>query len=126
MDRFTRECILLLADWSLTPAKVAAALDRVIVEPGAPQSNTVDYGSEFAGSLMDRWAHLNGIRLDFIRPGKPVENGFIESFNGRLRDELLNVSVFVSLFDAREKLSRWRDDFNARPVADGRFIQCLS
>jgi len=53
------------------------------------------------------------MRLDFIRPGKPVENGFIESFNGRLRDELLNVSVFVSLSDAREKLSRWRDDFNA-------------
>ena len=73
----------------------------------------MDNGSKFASSLMDHWAHLKGIRLDFIRPGKPVENGLIESFNSRLRDELLNVSVFVSLSDAREELSRWRDDFNA-------------
>src|SRR6185437_926467 len=94
IDQFTRECILLLADGSLTAAKVAAALDRVIAERGAPESITADNGSEFASSLMDRWAHLKGVRLDFIRPGKPVENGFIESFNGRLRDELLNVSVF--------------------------------
>jgi len=113
VDQFTRECILLLADLSLTAAKVAAALDRVVAERGTPESITVDNGSKFASSLMDRWAHLKGMRLDFIRPGKPVENGFIESFNGRLRDELLNVSVFVSLSDAREKLSRWRDDFNA-------------
>jgi putative transposase len=113
VDQFTRECILLLADRSLTAAKVAAALDRAVAERGTPESITVDNGSEFASSLMDRWAHLKGIRLNFIRPGKPVENGFIESFNGRLRDELLNVSVFVSLSDAREKLSRWRDDFNA-------------
>jgi putative transposase len=107
VDQFTRECILLLADRPLTAAKVAAALDRVVAERGTPESITVDNGSEFASSLMDRWAHLKGMRLDFIRPGKPVENGFIESFNGRLRDELLNVSVFVSLSDAREELSRW-------------------
>ena len=63
--------------------------------------------------LMDRWAHSNGINLNFIRPGKPVENGFIESFNGRLRDELLNVSIFLSLGDVSNKLHQWRDDFNA-------------
>jgi putative transposase len=65
---------------------------------------------------MDAWAYGHGIRLDFIRPGKPVENGYIESFNGRLRDECLNVSLFFSLEDAREKLEAWRRDYNlARP-----------
>jgi putative transposase len=113
VDQFTRECILLLADRSLTAARVTAALDPVIAERGAPESITVDNGSEFASSLMDRWAHSNGINLNFIRPGKPVENGFIESFNGRLRDELLNVSIFLSLGDVSNKLHQWRDDFNA-------------
>jgi putative transposase len=113
VDQFTRECVLLLADQSLTAAKVTAALDGVIGERGAPESITVDNGSEFASSLMDRWAHANGVSLSFIRPGRPVENGFIESFNGRLRDELLNVTLFLSLADARDQLRRWRDDFNA-------------
>jgi putative transposase len=113
VDQFTRECVLLLADRALNGAKVAAALDRAIEERGAPESITVDNGSEFASSLMDRWAHSQGISLNFIRPGKPVENGYIESFNGRLRDELLNVSIFVSLSDARQKLALWREDFNA-------------
>jgi putative transposase len=92
--------------------KAIVALDRAITERGAPESITVDNGSEFASSLMDRWAHSRGIRLDFIRPGKPVENGFIESFNCRLRDEPLNASIFVSLDDARRKLALWREDFN--------------
>jgi putative transposase len=113
VDQFTRECVLLLADHSLTASKVAAALDRALAERGAPESITVDNGSEFASSVMDRWAHTNAVKLSFIRPGKPVENGFIESFNGRLRDELLNTSIFVSLSDARGKLVAWRTDYNA-------------
>jgi putative transposase len=113
VDQFSRECVLLLADQSLTAAKVAAALDLAVAERGAPESITVDNGSEFASLTMDRWAHANNVRLDFIRPGKPVENGYIESFNGRLRDELLNVSLFLSLADARAQLLQWRDDFNA-------------
>ena len=113
VDQFTRECILLEADQSMTAAKVAAALDRAVAERGAPESITVDNGSEFASSLMDRWAHQHGVGLNFIRPGKPVENGFIESFNGRLRDELLNVSIFVSISDARGQLASWKEDFNA-------------
>jgi len=72
----------------------------------------VDNGSEFASRVMDAWAYRHGIQLDFIRPGKPVENGFIESFNGRLRDECLNVEVFVTLEDVREKLPRWQQDYN--------------
>jgi putative transposase len=81
---------------------------------GAPRAITVDNGSEFYSQAMDSWAYRHGIALDFIRPGKPVENAFIESFNGRLRDECLNTSLFLSLTDAREKLEAWRLDYNQR------------
>jgi len=88
----------------LSGEKVAAELERVVRERGVPTSITVDNGSECASRTMDAWAYGHGIGLDFIRPGKPVENGYIESFNGRLRDECLNVSLFFSLEDARQKL----------------------
>ena len=94
-------------------ANASTALDLAVKQRGAPESITVDNGSEFASAVMDRWAHDNAVQLSFIRPGKPVENGFIESFNGRLRDELLNTSVFLSLADARAKLRVWRTDYNA-------------
>lgn len=112
VDQFTRECLGLLADQSLSGEKVAQALEPVVAQRGAPRSITVDNGSEFASRVMDAWAYRQGIQLDFIRPGKPVENCFIESFNGRLRDECLNVEVFFTLEDVREKLSRWREDYN--------------
>jgi putative transposase len=86
IDQFTRECICLEADRSMNGPKVVAALTRVIAERGAaPHSITVDNGSEFAGRAMEAWAIQTGVQLCFIRPGRPVENGFIESFNGRLR-----------------------------------------
>jgi putative transposase len=113
VDQFTRECVLLEADRSMTATHVAAALTRAVERRGAPESITVDNGSEFSSAVMDRWANDNGVKLSFIRPGKPVENGFIESFNGRLRDELLNTSIFLSLADARTKLRAWRTDYNA-------------
>lgn len=112
VDQFTRECLLLLTDGSLSGAKVAAALEPVVRQRGTPRSITVDNGSEFASRAMDAWAYRHGIQLDFIRPGKPVENGFIESFNGRLRDECLNVEVFFELDDVREKLAHWQQDYN--------------
>ncbi|UVT19680.1 MAG: IS3 family transposase [Nitrospira sp.] len=112
VDQFTRECLCLLADQSLTGEKVAQALEPIVTQRGAPRSITVDNGSEFASRVMDAWAYRHGIQLDFIRPGKPVENGFIESFNGRLRDECLNVEVFFTLEDVHEKLTRWREDYN--------------
>jgi putative transposase len=84
----------------------------VIALRGAPESITSDHGSEFAGRAMDYWAHQTGVKLDFIRPGKPVENGYIESFNGRLRDECLNVEVFLDLADAQLKIERWKSDYN--------------
>jgi putative transposase len=112
VDQFTRECLTLHADTALSGEKVAAALDPVVALRGAPQSITVDNGTEFASKAMDLWAYNNGVHLDFIRPGKPVENGYIESFNGRLRDECLNVEVFFTLADARRKLALWRHDYN--------------
>ena len=84
----------------------------MVIQRGAPRSITVDNGSEFASRVMDAWAYRLGIQLDFIRPGKPVESGFIESFNGRLRDGCLNVEVCFTLEDVREKLARWQEDYN--------------
>jgi putative transposase len=116
IDQFTRECLLLLVDSALSGEKVAVALERVVNQRGIPMSITVDNGSEFASRAMDAWAYRHGTHLDFIRPGKPVENGYIESFNGRLRDECLNVNLFFSLEDTIEKLEVWRQDYNqARP-----------
>jgi putative transposase len=103
VDQFTRECVLLLADSSLTGHKVALALSQAVVERGAPVSITVDNGTEFVSKAMDVWAYQHGVQLDFIRPGRPVENSYIESFNGRLRDECLNVEVFFTIVDVREK-----------------------
>lgn len=113
VDQFTRECVALEADRSLHGSDVVAALTRAIAERGrAPTSLTLDNGSEFTGRALEIWAMQHDVQLCFIRPGRPVENGFIESFNGRLRDECLNVEWFSSLQDARSTLSRWRDHYN--------------
>jgi putative transposase len=104
VDQYTRECLCAHADRSQTGEKVAEELERVIALRGAPETITSDNGSEFAGQAMDYWAHQSGVKLDFIRPGKPVENSYIESFNGRLRDECLNVEVFLDLADAQSKI----------------------
>jgi len=113
IDQFTRECVGLEADRSMNGPKVVAALMRAISERGAaPRSITLDNGSEFAGRAMEAWAMATGVQLCFIRPGRPVENGFIESFNGRLRDECLNVEWFPTLDQARQRLVSWRDHYN--------------
>src|SRR4029077_17563614 len=112
LDQYTRECLCAYADRSQTGEKVAEQLHRLIELRGAPESITSDNGAEFTGRAMDTWAHQAGVKLNFIRPGKPVENGYIESFNGRLRDECLNVEVFWSVEDARAKLEKWRVDYN--------------
>jgi putative transposase len=112
VDTYTRECPMLVADTSFSGKKVAAALDELAGERGYPKVITVDNGSEFYSKEMDAWAYRRGVRLDFIRPGKPVENGYIESFNGRLRDELLNAELFSDLVDAQGKLEAWRRDYN--------------
>ena len=113
VDQFTRECVKLEADRSMTGMKVVQALERAQQERGSlPKSITVDNGSEFCSRAMEAWAMSHEVQLCFIRPGRPVENGFIESFNGRLRDECLNVEWFTSLDDARQKLAKFREHYN--------------
>ena len=117
VDQFTRECVWLEPDRSMSGAKVVTAWQAAERERGAlPDSITVDNGSEFSSRALEAWAIDNGVQLCFIRPGRPVENGFIESFNGRLRDECLNVEWFNSIENARAKLGAWRRDYNhSRP-----------
>jgi len=93
---------------------VSEALDRVLDGEPRPRSITVDHGTEFQSRALEDWAYRRGVQLDFIRPGKPVENAFIEAFNGRLRDECLNVHQFASLADAKAKIETWRLDYNQR------------
>lgn len=116
MDVFTRECLAVYADGSLTGEKVAAALEDVAATRGYFGRITVHNGTEFYSKAMDAWAYRTEVKLDFIRPGRPMENGQIESFNGRLRDECLNLELFSDLLDARRKLAAWRQDCNeSRP-----------
>lgn len=113
VDQYTRECVALAADRSMSGTKVVEALNRASQEYGGkPESITCDHGSEFAGRVLEAWAMEHGVQLVFIRPGRPMENGFIESFNGRLRDECLNVEWFQSLEEARQKLAAWRYHYN--------------
>lgn len=111
VDNWSRSSPLIEVDGTLTGTKMAA-LDRTAKRSGYPKMITVDNGSEFTSKALDACAYEHGIKLDFIRPGKPVENAVIESFNGRLRDECLNANVFVSLHDARHKIEAWRIDYN--------------
>jgi putative transposase len=87
-------------------------LRELAASRGLAKIITVDNGSEFFSKGMDSWAYHNGVQLDFIRPGKPVENAYIESFNGRLRDECLNTELFLTLDDAKCKLAEWKRDYN--------------
>lgn len=112
LDVYTRESLALIADRSLTGVKVAASLTPIVQRRGAPTAITVDNGGEFVSRAMDAWAYAHHVRLEFIRPGKPVENAFIESFNGRLRDECLNARVFASTLEAQRVLDAWRHDYN--------------
>ena len=112
VDQYTRECLALVPAFSMTGVKVASCLNAVIADRGVPQSIRVDNGTEFQSRAMDSWAYTNRVQLDFIRPGKPEENGLIESFNGRLRDECLNVHLFWTIEDARGKLTTWLVDYN--------------
>jgi putative transposase len=92
---------------------VAVALSHVLQQRHAPQAIMVDNGGEFVSRAMDAWAYAHHVCLDFIRPGKPVENAFVESFNGKLRDECLNSHVFTSVAEAQVVLDAWREDYNA-------------
>jgi putative transposase len=112
VDEYTRECPAIEVDHSLPGARVVQVLEGLRVTRGLPKSIVCDNGPEFRGEALDQWATLRGVTLQFIEPGKPVQNAFSESFNGRLRDECLNESWFVHLRDARETIEAWRLDYN--------------
>jgi putative transposase len=112
IDLFTRECLAIDAGQSLGGQDVAATLERLRFERGLPQRIYCDNGTEFVSAAMDRWAYTNQVVLDFSRRGKPTDNATIESFNGRFRDECLNVHWFASLEDAQQKIDAFRWDYN--------------
>ena len=112
IDVHTRESLAIVPRVSFRAFQVVEALDRLAAERGRPRVIKVDNGPEFAGRMLDRWAYLNRVGLDFSRPGKPTDNAHIEAFNARLRQECLNASWFLSLADARDRLEAWRRDYN--------------
>ena len=116
VDDCTRECLALVADTSLGGVRVARELDQLIASRGKPRMIVSDNGSEFTSNAILGWADKGKVEWHYIAPGKPMQNGFIESFNGRLRDEFLNETLFTTLALARIALSVWRADYNgARP-----------
>lgn len=112
VDDFSKECPVLEVDHSLTGKRVTRVLERVALTRGLPEVITVDNGPEFISKALDAWAYANGVKLNFIQPGKPTQNCYIESFNGKFRDECLNEHVFVNLQDAQQKIEAWRLDYN--------------
>ena len=112
VDDFNRECLAAEVDTCLTGARVVRVMERLREQRGLPQVLVMDNGPEFAGQAVDVWAYNQGVKLHFIEPGKPVQNAFIESFNGKMRDECLNEHWFLSLGEARETIEAWRRDYN--------------
>jgi putative transposase len=104
--------VSLEANYRLTGRCVGQALDKAARQRGWPKAITMDNGTEFTSKALDEWAYRRGVKLDYTRPGKPTDNGLIESFNGRLRDEFLNVNEFITMHDVCEKLKAWQDDYN--------------
>ena len=111
-DDYTRECLWIEADTSLSGPRVTRVLDCVAELRGRPASLITDNGPEFAGLALERWAHERQVTHRFITPGKPSQNGYIESFNGKLRDECLNEHEFINLRHARELIETFREDYN--------------
>jgi putative transposase len=111
-DDCTRECLALVPDTSISGGRVARELDAIIARRGKPATIVSDNGTELTSNAILEWAEKQKVGWHYIAPGKPQQNGFSESFNGRLRDECLNETLFSSLRDARNKLEAWRQDFN--------------
>jgi putative transposase len=112
VDDFTRECLAIEVDSSLTGRRVVDVMKRLADLRGLPLSITTDNGPEFAGKILDEWAYTHGVHIHFITPGKPTQNCFVESFNGRFRDECLNEHWFLSMRHAREVIEIWRKEYN--------------
>ena len=114
VDDCTRECLALVADTSLSGGRVARELDQIIAQRGKPKMIVSDNGTEFTSNAILTWADRSRVDWHYIAPGKPNQNAFVESFNGRLRDELLNETLFGSLAHARAALQAWQSDYNTQ------------
>lgn len=112
LDTYTKESLKIEIDTSIGGKRVAAVLTEVGSVRGLPESIVVDNGPEFISNALDEWAYTQKVKLHFTRPGKPVDNAYMESFNGRLRDECLNQHWFLSLDHARRVVNEWRRDYN--------------
>jgi putative transposase len=112
LDDVTKECLTAIADTSISGQRVARELTAVIARRGTPELIVSDHGTEFTSKAMLAWTHEHQVAWHFIAPGKPMQNGICESFQGRLRDELLNETLFFNLDHARSALARWVCDFN--------------
>jgi putative transposase len=112
VDDFTRECLGLVADTSLSGARVVRELDAIMGRRGKPQTIVSDNGTELTSMTVLKWCQETGIEWHYIAPDKPTQNAFVESFNGRFRDECLNDTLFASLADARIEISKWKEDYN--------------
>lgn len=112
VDDFTKECVALVPDTSISGLRVTRELDRALELRGIPKTIVSDNGTEFTSMAILKWVQNNGIDWHYIQPGKPTQNAFIESFNGKLRDECLNETLFSSLDDAKQELENWKEDYN--------------
>lgn len=113
VDNYSRECLEIEVGKSLKGEDVVRVMERIKLTRGiVPRRIKVDNGSEFISKALDKWAYENGVVLDFSRPVKPTDNAFIESLNGSFRDECLNVNCFLSLEDAKEKITTFKEEYN--------------
>jgi putative transposase len=112
VDEYSRKCFRIEVDTSINGVRVVRVLTEIAQTEGLPEIIIIDNGPEFISKALDAWAYQRGVKLTFIRPGKPVENAYIESFNGRFRDECLNENWFLSLEHARRIIEKWRIDYN--------------
>lgn len=112
LDAFTRECLSIETDMSLGGRRVVQVLDGLMKERGKPEMILSDNGTEFTSNSIWAWSNENGVLWSYIEPGKPYQNGNIESFNGKLRDECLNENWFLTLRDAQRQIEKWRNDYN--------------
>lgn len=114
VDDFSRECVGLIADTSLSGRRVARELDGLVAQRGKPVVIVSDNGTEFTSNAILQWQEKQSVSWHYIAPGKPQQNGFIESFNGRFRDECLNEHLFSNMAAARRIIEEWRDDYNTQ------------
>jgi len=114
IDDYSRECLALVADTSLSGMRVTRELDELIAKRGSPRTIVSDNGTELTSMAVLKWCQETDIEWHYIAPGKPMQNGFVESFNGSFRDECLNETLFSTLAEARADITAWKEDYNTQ------------